>query len=169
MSRAATLWLVPLCVALHNGEEALEFPRYLPLVTKRAPSWAHDFVARLTTAQMWIALGLATLIPLAVTLWAIARPDSRPAIWMVVVLQLVLLINAISHVAIAAVVMRGYSPGLLTAVVVNVPFTAYTLRRAWHERWVSARAFGAAVPAALFVHGPLLAGIVLLAASFDDA
>ena len=36
-SRSHVLWLVPIFVAVHNLEEAITCPRYLPLVLQRLP------------------------------------------------------------------------------------------------------------------------------------
>ena len=48
-----------------------------------------------------------------------------------------MLLNVLWHVATAALVFNGYAPGLLTAILINLPFSVYLLRRAASERWVS--------------------------------
>jgi hypothetical protein len=68
-----------------------------------------------------------------------------------------------AHVPVAAFVLRGYALGLATAVALNLPFSVHLFSQARRERWVSRRALLAPVPGALFVHGPLLAGLLLLA------
>ena len=67
-----------------------------------------------------------------------------------------------SHLVVAAVVMRGYSPGLASAVLINAPISVYLFRRAARERWLPRTAWRALWPAALLVHGPGLVGLLLL-------
>jgi hypothetical protein len=59
-------------------------------------------------------------------------------------------------------VFNGYAPGLLTALLINLPFSLYLLRRATRERWVSHRAMWALLPGALLMHGPLLSALLVL-------
>jgi len=162
---ASLLWLIPALVAVHNLEEALTFRRALPAVRERAPAFARAIVERVTYPQLLAALALATLVPLAVVLWAQARPGSRAALWAALTLQAVMALNAVSHAAASLFVMRGYSPGVATALLLNLPFSIYLFRRAARERWLGRRALLATLPAALVVHGPGLAALILLAGS----
>jgi hypothetical protein len=155
----SVLWLIPILVAVHNVEEALSFPVYLPRVRALAPDW----VPPVTYSQMLLALGVVTLIPLALTAWAMARPDSRAALWAALLFQAIILVNVVSHLAVATFLLHGYAPGVITAVVLNLPFSIYLFRRVARERWLSRRALLALGPAALLVHGPVLAGLILLA------
>ena len=105
------------------------------------------------------ALVLATLVPLGVVLWATRRPDSATRLWVALLVQAVMLLNVAWHVA-ALVLIRGYSPGLITAVLVNLPLSWYVLTRALRERWLGKRAFAFLIPAAVVVHGPLLGALL---------
>ena len=69
-ARRLATWLLPAVLALHNLEEGLFFPRYLARVLGRL------------SGEMWIALALATGIPLAFSVWTAVRP-SRTALWLV--------------------------------------------------------------------------------------
>jgi hypothetical protein len=162
--RRAVLWAIAPLLAAHNAEEALTIPRYLPAVRARAPAPLARLADAVTTEGVLVALAAATLVPLAVVAWAVARPRSRAALWAVLLVQATVLLNVASHVASAALVLRGYAPGLATAVAVNLPFSAYLFRRAARERWLGRGALLALVPGALVVHGPLLVGLLLLVA-----
>lgn len=161
MRRSAALWAVAGLLALHNLEEALTVPRYLPAVRARFP--AARVAAELAPAEVLAALAVVTVVPLAVVAWAVARPRSRAALWGALVLQATVLLNVAPHVA-GAVALGGYAPGVATALAINLPFSVYLLRRAARERWLGRRALLALVPGAVVVHGPLLVGLVLLAA-----
>jgi hypothetical protein len=160
------LWVVPVLLALHNAEEAIFFPRYLPFVLARLPSGWQAVAGPVTSGQVWLALAATTLLGFVVALWADRKPDSRTALWLVLLIQTTMLVNALWHVGAAVVLFGGYAPGLVTALLLNAPFSIYLLRRARVEGWVSRRALWALVPAALVVHGPLLSVLLLATERF---
>ena len=156
------LWLIPAALALHNLEEAVTFPRYLPLVRERVPDLARPLAARLDPASLRAALLWVTLLALLAAAWAVARPESRPARWCALAVQAVVALNVVSHAVAAFVVMRGYTPGLATALSVNAPVSVYLLRRAWGERWISRSSWWLLLPTAVLLHGPGLIGLLML-------
>ncbi len=161
MAPRRVLWLVPLLLAAHNAEEAFFFPRYLPFVLARLPAGWQAVAAPLTTGQVWIALAIVTAVAFAAAWWAHARPGSRGARWLLLLIQSAMLVNAIWHGGVAVVLFRGYAPGLVTALLLNLPFSLYLLRRAVVERWLSPPALWALAPGAVLLHGPLLAVLML--------
>lgn len=54
------------------------------------------------------------------------RPDDPRRLWWAVLLQMVVLLNVVSDLAAAVFVMRGYSPGLATALAINLPFSIHS-------------------------------------------
>jgi uncharacterized protein with HXXEE motif len=163
MTRRWTIWLLPLVLALHNFEEGVFFPRYLPRVLGRLPASARNWIGPVTMREMGAALVLATVIPLGFSLWAAARPASRVALWLVLAMWATLLLNAVWHVAAALLLFGGYAPGLVTAVALNLPLSVLVLRRAAREKWFSRRALWTLVPAAVAFHLPGAIGLMLLA------
>ena len=161
-SRPRVLWLIPVLLAAHNAEEALLFPRYLPLLLGRLPQGWRAVAGALTLGQVGTALALVTLIPLLLVIWATSRPKSTVPLWLLLLVQATVLLNVLWHVSAAMVVFDGYSPGLVTALLINLPFSVYLLGRAARERWVSRGAMWALLPGALLMHGPLLSGLLLL-------
>ena len=155
------LWAVPILLALHNAEEALTMPRYLPLVRPHLPSSLRP-PAGMPTPAIFGVLAVVTLLPLGLAVWADRRPSASGARWGVALVEVVLALNAAWHVA-AALTLGGYAPGLVTAVLVNLPFSVYFIRRAAREGWLSPRALWATVPAAVVIHGPGLLGLLALA------
>jgi hypothetical protein len=77
-------------------------------------------------------------------------------------IQATLLLNVVWHVVAAIVLFDGYAPGLATALLLNLPFSVYLIRRAAREHWVSRRARWALLPSALAVHGPILSALLVL-------
>lgn len=162
MRSRSVLWLVPILLAVHNAEEALFFPRYLPFVLYRLPVAWQALIAPLTTGQVGGALGVVTAVAFIVTWWSYERPGSTVALWLVLLIQATVLLNVVWHVAAAVVLFGGYAPGVGTALLVNLPFSVYLLRRAARERWLGPRALWALAPAAVVLHGPLLAALLVL-------
>jgi hypothetical protein len=162
MAPRQVLWLVPTLLAVHNAEEALFFPRYLPFVLARLPAGWQAVAAPLTTGQVWSALAAVTGVAFAVAWWAYRRPDSQAALWLLLLIQSAVLLNAVWHAVIAVVLFGGYAPGLATALALNLPFSLYLLRRVVREQWLSRPARWALVPGAFLLHGPLLAALLLV-------
>jgi hypothetical protein len=157
------LRLVPALIAVHNAEEAIAFRHYLPIVHDRLPGALADSFA-VTYPQILIALVIATAIPAGVILWALSEPHVRSKLWIALLIQMVVLLNVLSHVCAALFIMHGYSPGLITALVLNLPFSIHVFREARRAHWVTRRQLLWLVPAAVVVHGPLLIGLILLSA-----
>jgi hypothetical protein len=153
--------MIPALLTLHDAEEALTLPRFLPIVRQRLPAAVAPLAARVDADALRTALVVATVVPLAIVAWAYWRPHSRVARWTALAIQATVLLNVLSHIVAAAVLLRGYAPGLATAVLVNLPFSLVLLRRVARERWLPRRALLALVPAAVVVHGPLLGGLLL--------
>jgi len=135
----------------------------LPEIPTLLPPPFAAVAARLTYPTMLIALGAVSALTVAVAIAVSRNPDGRWALWLLLVVEATMALNAVSHALLALFIFRGYAPGVVTALIVNIPFAVYCFRRARRENWVSTRAFGATIPAALVVHGPLLAGSLWLA------
>ena len=145
MTRERAMLGVPLLLTLHNAEEALFVRGALAAVAARAPEIEH----RLPDARtMYVALAVATVV--SWTVWMLARRH-RAAVAVLVLLQCIVLANVAWHVT-AAVALRGYAPGLVTAVALNLPFSLYFLRRTFRERWIGRRTLVLLLPIAVLLH-----------------
>jgi uncharacterized protein with HXXEE motif len=155
------LWCIPVLLLVHNAEEALTMPYYLPIVRAEAPALLQPVVARMSYEIFAWGLGFATLIPFVVVACAATRPEAKPAQWAAALIQSVVALNVLSHLA-AAVMLRGYTPGLATAVLLNLPFSVYFFGQVVRTGWLPRRALWGLIPGALFVHGPVLLGLLAL-------
>ena len=123
--------LLPVVIALHNTEEALTAPAYLPRVD--------DYVARVpllrdaglppSLTQLYIALIVVTIVPALMIGWATSGRESAAKRGVVAVVAAALLWNVLLPHVSAMIAFRGYAPGGLTALVVNLPFCVYFFRR----------------------------------------
>ncbi len=119
----AIAWLFPCVWTLHNLEEAL----WLPAWSQRAGA----FQPPVGAAEFRFAVSVLTVFGFALT--ALAR--ARGGAWLLALVGLwgaVLLNVVFPHVA-ATVALRAYTPGVATAVALNLPLTVYLLRRAVKE------------------------------------
>jgi len=159
LSRNTVLALIGVTLVLHTIEEYLTFPAFLSSAN-RLPSWLPPPGLLPNTQSLHVALVMATVLPLAVITWAILRPR-KALLVSVLFLECVLLVNAGWHI-LAAWVTGGYAPGVITAVLINLPFGVYVLRRAVREQWIHARTAWQLLAIALVLHiaalGSLLAG-----------
>ena len=154
------LWAVPAFLALHNVEEALTLRAAWPTLALRVPAVARPVLATLAPASYMWALVVLTLLALGVAAWASRRPGPA-ANWWLAAIQATVALNVLSHLG-AVVMLRGYAPGIVSALLVNAPFSAYFFRRAVAERWLAPGAMLATVPAAFLLHGPGLLALLAL-------
>ena len=116
-------WLFPLVVCLHNLEEAIWLPPFL-----QARGW-HV----VSSGEFRLAAAATAALAVAVT-WLSVRGDRNSVgAYLFVVFCVVMLLNAVWHVA-ASIYLRAYAPGVLTAVLLVFPVTSYLLVRAWGSR-----------------------------------
>jgi hypothetical protein len=155
------------CVTLHNVEEGLTFSSWLPWTLARLPVSLRPWFAQVSVDEMYLALVTVTAVAWGLAFWMARQPASAVSRWLVLLVQAIVLVNACWHFLVAAVVVRGYVPGLITAGVVNLPFSIYVFRRSVRERWCSRSSFLALWPTALLVHGPLLFALIWVAAHLE--
>ena len=136
-------WLFPIAVTLHNTEEAIWMPRW------RASHAAQLPVHPPGAAEIIAALVVFTAAAFAVTYLSARRgPES---IWSYLTFGYIVAMLAnvfVPHVP-AAIVFRGYVPGVVTAVLINLPVMSILLlcllREGWVRGWRVA-IFGIGVP-----------------------
>jgi hypothetical protein len=119
------LWLIPILFALHNMEEAPGMARWTKKLASRR-------IRPVSTPQFVIAVSLLTAVVLVFTLLAVFDNNG---LWLVCVLefQAIILLNAFVPHLLLFVRFRQYNPGLITAVLLNTPFSIYLFQRALAE------------------------------------
>jgi hypothetical protein len=128
--------LLPVVIALHNAEEAVTAPAYLPRVGEYVagiPALRDAGVEAPSLPQLYIALVVVTIVPALMIGWATNGRESAAKRGVVAVVAAALLWNVfLPHIS-AMVAFRGYAPGGLTALLVNLPFCIYFFRRSSSE------------------------------------
>jgi len=139
-------WLFPIAVTLHNAEEAIWMPGW-------AANHLEDVVGRPPGAtEIRAALVVLAVAAFVATYLSVRRgPES---VWAYLTFGYIIAMLAnvfVPHVP-AAIVFRGYAPGVVTAVLINLPVMSLLAVRMVRERWVSgwkAAGFGVGVPLVL--------------------
>jgi hypothetical protein len=116
------IWLFPLTYVLHIGEEYWGGESF--------PQWISRVAGVHLTAEYFLivnCIGLALMIAgiALVRQWALWR-------WTLTAFGGVVLLNSASH-AIASMITRSYSPGLVTGLLCWVPLGLVTLRHEWRN------------------------------------
>lgn len=128
------LWLVPIFFALHNLEEA----PFMEDWSKRLPLKIHPTV---TTRQFSIAVTFLTLAGFLITYLEINYLYTRTTYLLTLGIQAILLFNSfIPHIG-STVRFRIYSPGVVTAILITLPFSLYLFRRAFEENVLTPNQF----------------------------
>jgi len=149
LSRNAVLALIGITLVLHAAEEYVFFPRFLS-APSRLPLWLPPPRLLQNTREIHVALVIATVLPLVVIAWAILRPAKVPLI-LALLVESILLINAVWHI-LASSIVGGYAPGVITAILINLPFGVYALSRAVKEQWVGVRTLWRLIGSAAVLH-----------------
>ena len=124
---AATLLLLALC--LHNAEEWLTFGAYRDRSAATLTALLGRPIVVPSAATFHALLVAATLVGAGVAVGAGVGRASEAKRRLLSVFAFVLLVNiAVPHVP-AAMLMGGYAPGVVTAVLINLPISLWALRR----------------------------------------
>lgn len=130
------LWLVPIFFMFHNMEEA----PFMENWSKHVPLKIHPTV---TTRQFVIAVTFLTVAGFLLTYFGVEYLNNSTGYLLVLGIQMILLFNAfIPHIG-TTIRFRMYSPGVITAIVITLPFSFYLFRRAltenmlnWQQFWI---------------------------------
>lgn len=135
-------WLFPIAVTLHNLEEAIWMP-----------GWDARHAARLPlhppAGEIRAALIVLTVAAFVVT-YLSARKGPQ-SIWAYLTFGCIIAVLAnvfVPHVP-AAIMFRGYAPGVVTAVLISLPVMSWLAVRAVRDGWVvgwKAVAYGLGMP-----------------------
>jgi hypothetical protein len=156
------VWLVPVLITVHNCEEALAMPTVLASRNSAIPRFLHGLLPAITYRQFLLALLIVTAVPYGIA-WFARRDRDGSGAGMILLLsvQVMMLINVFAHLWMATLI-RGYAPGLLTALALILPFSIYFLHHAAKERWVSRKAWCFILPTGLLLHAIALPLILIL-------
>ena len=106
--------------------------------SKRLPLKIH---AHVTTRQFSIAVTILTLAGFLITYLEIKYWRRSTGYLLILSIQAVLLFNAFIPHIVSSIGFRMYSPGVITAVLLTLPFSYYLFHRALSEHILSQNQF----------------------------
>lgn len=120
------LWLVPIFLTIHNIEEAPLMESWYKRLPMKLP-------LTITTRQFVIAVTFITIAGFIITYLGVEYFANQTGYLLVLGMQAILAFNAfVPHIA-TTIRFRMYSPGVITAVLIMLPFSFYLFRRAFEE------------------------------------
>jgi len=141
-----------MALAAHNVEEAIFAPRWVATHTAQLRPYVGD-AAIATWAGAPFRFSLAGLTAaLLVLAWAAARaPREGFAVYLLLAVLAVFAANAVVPHIVAAVVLGGYVPGVVTASAIVLPLTVWCYASTTRDRYATVR-------------GAIMAGVIGVAA-----
>lgn len=128
------LWLVPVFLTIHNIEEAPFMENWYKRLPIKIPF-------SVTTRQFVIAVTFITIAGYVLTYLGLEYLANQTGYLLVLGMQAILLFNAfVPHIA-TTIRFRMYSPGVITAILIMLPFSFYVFRRAFAENVINSTQF----------------------------
>jgi uncharacterized protein with HXXEE motif len=167
-SLRSAVWLLPLAFVIHDGEEVLTMPRWIAGHRALLETIAHTrplarrIVANLPTTTAQVALAVAVELAVFLAATGLVARDPRPgfALFFYAAVLGAFTAHALTHLG-QTLLLRAYTPGVVTAVLVVPPAGACIYKRLFEAGLLSRRS--ALVSAAAGVVGMVP---VLLTAHF---
>lgn len=159
------IWTGPVVFLVHDLEELVTIEDWTRLHGDRLPE-AFRLLLPVSTAEFGVAMTALLLVFMAAAWLADrARLEGGRAVDFFVFLVAILGTNALGHVA-QAVLFGAYVPGLLTAVLLVLPYAYWGLATVTRSGIRSVRWAVSAVAVAAVVQGPVAALALVLGKSF---
>lgn len=122
-------WMLFVAACLHNLEEALTYGTWRDKSTVLVERLLGSPVVLPELSTFFVLLAAVTALALVVTIWTSRAPATHCKRLALRLFALILLVNVLVPHVPAAVLMGGYAPGVLTAVLINLPLSLYALRK----------------------------------------
>jgi len=122
-------WIFPIAVTMHNSEEAVFMPRWTRAHARQLPFHPG-------TSEIWCGLLLLTIAAFAITY--LSARKGKQSVWAYLLFGYIsaMLANVfVPHVP-ATLALGEYTPGVVTAALVNLPVMSTLLYLAVKEHWV---------------------------------
>ena len=119
------IWLLPLVFIIHNFEEGITMQQWLGghsstipnIINIHLPLWFWLHFGKIRTT----ALIIATIMPsLAILLIPFLKTNKFPA-YILCITAWLIIINSVQHI-ILTLFLRIYTPGVVSAILINLPF-----------------------------------------------
>lgn len=154
------IWLFPVIFMLHDFEEIIFvegwFRKNYPILTERIPASFRPLLAKfssMTGTQFAVAVLTEFIVFIPVTFAA----AEHGFLYMFLAFNSILFLHVFTHAG-QALFLRMYTPGVVTAVLITLPYAAYLFYRLLREGLISWNLLLSSIPAGLIVIPIVLLG-----------
>ena len=136
LSLKLLIWAFPVVFLIHDGEEILTVERFLQAHSNLIARFG--IPAGITSTQFASAAALIFVLVAVVTLRAASNPRSPAYTRLFTFGVVILLVNSITHLGQTCII-GAYTPGVVTAGLITLPYSLYTLRRLFLAKLIDRR------------------------------
>lgn len=153
----AVIWSFPLLFLAHDAEEIATMEDFISENLERFPQPLRALVDT-TTPQISVAAGVEFALASLASLLAIrSLRTGRDGIPFFTTCVSAFFLHAFAHIA-QPLILRRYTPGVTTAILVILPYSLYTFHRLFEEGLISHEDFRKALLAGAMGVVPLIVG-----------
>lgn len=152
LNSSFSIWLIPILFAFHNAEEYYFFPemKYLQPIHMEENMWEKQY--------FFMALCVLTVIVVfLVCVHSICK--KKVTLYILLVTQAMIFMNGWFHI-IGAIVIERYVPGLVTALVLIIPFSLFWFREGIESDWWKLKHVIASCAVGVLLLFPVIVGIL---------
>jgi hypothetical protein len=154
LSTDLVIWCFPLAFFVHDLEEIFTMERFVRENKDRFPKPLRG-IAAITTRQF--TLGVVVLFAITILASFLAtRPPRDMTLFNLCVS--IFLLHVFTHVA-QPIMFRKYTPGLITAVFVVLPYSLYAIHRLFKDGSMNEDAFTTSILVGALLVGPIILGV----------
>ncbi len=149
------VWFFFVVFFIHNTEEFFTASNWIRENINILPLFIRigitNYLANDFSTFYFIALILATLLPLIICIWINTTKYKNLSLFLMIIIICVTLLNALQHLS-NTLIFQKYTPGLLTGVLINLPFCVYFLIQLKKEKRISYKKLLLYIPIGLLVY-----------------
>ena len=151
LSLNLVIWAFPLAFLIHDLEEIVTMERFRREKRERFPKFLRNVTA-ITTRQFILAVGV--LFALTLLASDLATQSSRQMDLFTIGLA-IFLVHVFGHVG-QSLFLRTYTPGVITAVLVVLPYSLYGFHRLFTAQLIDGTSFTTVVLVGALLFVPLV-------------
>ena len=151
LSLNLVIWVFPVAFLIHDSEEIVTMERFRRENRERFPKFLRN-IAAITTRQFTLAVGVLLVLILLASYLA-TRPQRQMDFFTIGLA--VFLVHILGHVA-QTVFFRRYTPGLITALLVVLPYSLYGFHRLFTANLIGDDSFTTSILVGALLFVPLI-------------
>lgn len=160
MNLKTSIWLLIPIITFHNIEEGITMVHWIKENAGLIPESILPLVKNENFETLVLmSLTIATILPISIFLYAIKKNFDKPIIHLLIFIVIIILINSFQHI-INSIIVMGYTPGIITSILINLPFSIYILRQLLNNEKVEKRKLiRKYIPVTLILYLPAIVAI----------